>query len=179
MAPEDTTQAPPSGQLGQPGARAYDDQGRVRPADGRFLGDASDDVEPQDLQSIREEEIARGYERLAKQKKDEEDANQAALEATGYVNPTVAPAEALAAQRAAFEKVHGAPGTVGDDGVRLDDSTGSSTGSDGPPAGDKYDAMSYSELQSAASTRDGVKGNLPMDELRAALRADDAARAGN
>jgi hypothetical protein len=168
---EETPQAPPSGELGQPGARAYSDQGNVRPADGRFLGDASDDVPPQDLEAIREEEIARGYERLARQKQAEEEANQERLEATGYVNPTVAESDALVAQRAAFAKVHGEPGSIGNDGKPLTEPD------QGPDAPDRYTAMDYAGLQAEARDRDGVKGNLPMEELRAALRADDADKA--
>lgn len=170
---EETPKAPPSGELGQPGARAYSDQGNVRPADGRFLGDASDDVPPQDLEAIREEELKRGYEALARQKAAEEAENQERLKATGYVNPTVAESEQLVAQRAAFEKVHGEPGSIGDDGKPAQPADS------GPAADlpDRYAAMTYAELQQAAGGRDGVKGNLPMEELRAALRADDAAKA--
>lgn len=39
---------------------------------------------------------------------------------------------------------------------------------------DKYDTMEYKELQAEAKGRENVKGNLPEDELREALRADDA-----
>jgi hypothetical protein len=39
--------------------------------------------------------------------------------------------------------------------------------------GDKYDKIDYKELQKKAGDRENVKGNLPEDELRDAMRADD------
>jgi hypothetical protein len=148
---EEIPKAPPSGKLGQPGARAYDDQGRVRPADGRFLGDASDDVPPQDLQAIREEEIRRGNERLAEQRRREEAENQRRLDESGYVNPTIPPA-------------------VEPSGVDQADD-----GPDGDP--DRYTDMEYADLQKEAKSRDGMSAGGSADELRARLRADDEAKA--
>lgn len=149
MTPEDTT-PPPSGELGQPGARAYSAAGNVRPADGRFLGDADGDVPEQDLQAIREEEIRRGNARLLAQREREEAENQARLEEAGYVNPTL--------------------GAVDDRDAPADTDP---AGSDAPK--DQFADMDYRELQEAAKTRDGVQGNLPAEELRAALRAYDTA----
>lgn len=152
---EETPKAPPSGGLGQPGARAYSSAGNVRPADGRFLGDADGDVPEQDLQAIREEEIRRGVARVARQQAENEAENQKRLEESGYVNPTLntvddrdTPAEAP------------------------DDSPDNKT--EGTVIQDQYTAMEYRELQEAAKDRDGVQGNLPAEELRAALRAYDA-----
>lgn len=150
MTPEDTT-PPPSGELGQPGARAYSSEGNVRPADGRFLGDADGDVPEQDLQSIREEEIRRGEARLLRQREQEEAENQARLDAAGYVNPTL-------------NVVDDRDTPASDDTPAVRDESGA----------DQYDAMTYAELQQVAGGRDGVKGNLPQPELIAALRAYDA-----
>lgn len=44
-------------------------------------------------------------------------------------------------------------------------------------AGDKYDQMDYAALQAEAKDRPDVKGNLPAEQLRAALRADDESKA--
>lgn len=142
MAPEDTQ-----------GARGYDERGNVRPADGRLVVQTEDEQRAQ-----REAEIQAGYEKLLEQRKEEDRKNQEALDASGYVNPTVAPSEHLAAQQAAAEAVAG-QGPAGDD------------------VDDRYTGMDYGQLQAEARDRDGVKGNLPMPELRAALRADDAAKA--
>lgn len=159
MAPDDTPQTPPSGELNQPGARAYNDLGQVRPADGRFLGDNSDDVEPQDLEAIRQRELEVGYERLLAQRKAEEEENQRRLEEAGYKNPTTEKSQFSELANAAAAKAgEQSSETVTDD-----------------PA-DKYSAMDYPALQAEARDRDGVKGNLPADELRAALRADDEAK---
>jgi hypothetical protein len=96
-AAEPKVEAPPSSTENKPNARAYSSSGNVRPADGRFLGDADGDVDAEDLTAQREQEIKDGYARLAEQKQAEEAANQERLESTGYVNPTVAPAEAAKA----------------------------------------------------------------------------------
>lgn len=149
MTPEDTPQAPPSGELGQPGARAYSSAGNVRPADGRFLGDADGDVPEQDLQAIREEEIRRGTARVAAQQKALEEENQKRLEESGYVNPTL-------------------------NAVDDRDTPAESVPDDEDAPKDQYADMDYRELQDAAKTRDGVQGNLPAEELRAALRKYDA-----
>lgn len=145
---DETLKPPPSGELGQPGARAYSSAGNVRPADGRFLGDADGDVPEQDLQAIREEEIRRATARVAAQQKAEEEANQKRLEESGYVNPTL--------------------NTVDD----RDTPAESDEPADDEPA-DRYTGMDYRELQEAAKDRDGVQGNLPAEELRAALRKYD------
>ena len=142
MAPEDTQ-----------GARGYDERGNVRPADGRLIVQTEAEQRAQ-----REAEIQAGSEKLLEQRREEDAKNQEALDASGYVNPTVAPSEHLAAQQAAAAK-------VGDQGPASD-------GVD-----DRYSGMDYAQLQAEARDRDGVKGNLPQDELRAALRADDAAKA--
>lgn len=126
------------------GARAYDERGNVRPADGRIVAQS-----PEEQAAQREAEIKAGYAKLAEQKKREEEANQAALEASGYVNPTVAPSEHAVAQAAGAQ----------------------AAGESAP--GDRYDAMDYPALQAEARDRENVKGNLPAEDLRAALRADD------
>lgn len=86
-------EAPPSGDPGEPGARAYNDLGQVRPADARYLGDASGNVLDADLQAQREKEIEEATARLQQQREEEEKANQERLEAAGYRNPTL-PADA-------------------------------------------------------------------------------------
>lgn len=148
---EDKPAQPPSGELGQPQARAYDAEGNVRPADGRFLGTASDDKAPQDLQAIREKEIQDGYARLAEQKGREEAENQKRLDESGYVNPTVAPSQAAVAQQA------DAP--------------------DNDQTQDRYTDMAYADLQAEAKERDGMSAGGSADDLRDRLRADDAAKA--
>jgi hypothetical protein len=95
--------------------------GSVRPADRRYN---QQKFTAKELHDIREQEIQEGYENLLEQKKAEEEANQAALEASGYVNPT-APVEE-SAQSKAFGKVHGT------DGAPAVDESGPAT--DGAPA---------------------------------------------
>lgn len=136
MAPEDTQ-----------GARGYDERGNVRPADGRLVAQSA-----QEQAAQREAEIQAGYEKLARQRAEEERKNQENLEASGYVNPTTALSEHVIAQQRAAAAV-------------ADDPAGGD--------GDRYDAMDYRALQAEASGRPDVKGNLPEAELREALRADD------
>jgi hypothetical protein len=130
-------------------ARAYDERGNVRPADGRMIVQTAEEQAKQ-----REAEIQAGYAKLEQDKREEDERNQKALEESGYVNPTVAPSEHAEARNAAADAP--APDPASD--------------------GDRYDGMDYRSLQAEAATRDGVQGNLPQDDLRAALRADDASK---
>ena len=74
----------------------------VRPADARYN---QHKYTPEQLREIREQEIAEATEQLLRDRKAEEDKNQEALDASGYVNPTVQPEESPVAK--AFEKVYG------------------------------------------------------------------------
>jgi hypothetical protein len=74
------------------GARAYDADGNVRPADGRWLGDANDDKTPEELAEIREQEIERNRELAEKaaaeqREKDEARAAEAADKAAAEPEP--------------------------------------------------------------------------------------------
>lgn len=84
----------------------------VRPADARYNRVK---FTTEQLAEIREKEIEDATVKQLEQRKAQEEANQKALEESGYVNPTVQPEESPMAR--AFEKVYG----------------GSDTASAGPP----------------------------------------------
>jgi hypothetical protein len=57
----DAKEIPQSSPVDEPvNARAFDADGNVRPADGRWLGDRNDDVPTEQLQAEREKQIADG-----------------------------------------------------------------------------------------------------------------------
>lgn len=155
-------EVPVSDEHGTPYARAYDENGNVRPADGRWLGDANGDVPAAELADLREQELedARVRSEAAFRKQEEE--TQARLEAAGYVNPTTP--EARARDAAGTSAVHRqAPSAT----------PAPSTPQNGTEGGDAIDAryadMEYADMQAEASGIDGIAGNLPKEELRAAL----------
>lgn len=76
MKEDEKVQVPQSDPVDEPvNARAYDADGNVRPADGRWLGDRNDDVPKEQLQAEREQQVAeaeqREYERMRKQNNSE------------------------------------------------------------------------------------------------------------
>lgn len=127
--------------------------GSVRPADARYNRTK---FTSEQLAEIREQEIEDATVALLEQRKAQEEANQKALDASGYVNPTVTPEESPTAR--AFEKVYGAGSSSADDDTADDD----------------YDDLSYADLQSEAKNR-GLNAGGNADELKARLREDDAA----
>jgi predicted metal-dependent TIM-barrel fold hydrolase len=74
----------------------------VRPGDARYNRQK---FTPEQLREIREQEIYDATVALMEQRKAEEEKNQAALDESGYVNPTVQPEESPVAR--AFDQVYG------------------------------------------------------------------------
>lgn len=169
--------------------RQYDDRGNVRPADGRFRGEAVTDAD--ELLKIREREIEQAELALAERRGREEAENQARLERAGGVNTTtpeyleaeqerrnrLAEAARSAAERPVSEPADEPTMALSDmtahpeaDGAPVVDTT-----TDG--GGDGYDAMSYPELQQAAKARDLNAGGSA-DDLKTRLRDADAAGSG-
>ena len=165
MSEQDETtpvEVPVSDEHGTPYARAYDEQGNVRPADGRWLGDANGDVPAEKLADLREQELedARLRSEAAFRKREEE--TQARLDAAGYVNPTTPEARARdAAGTSAVHRQASAP---------TPDAPSPENGAQGLGEIDaRYADMEYADMQAEASGIDGIAGNLPKEELRAAL----------
>lgn len=92
--------------------------GSVRPGDARYnrVKFTTDQ-----LREIREQEIEDATVRLLEQRKAEDAKNQEALEASGYVNPTVVPDSNPTAR--AFDKVYGSDAPAADDKAAAKKST--------------------------------------------------------
>jgi hypothetical protein len=151
---------PVSDEHGTPYARAYDDKGNVRPADGRWLGDANGDVPAADLAQMREDELEDAKIRRQREFEKLEEETQARLDAAGYVNPTTPEARArdAAGLGAAMRQAPAPTPEV-------------STPANG--AQSRWAEAEYSDMQAAAKDIDGIPGNLPKEELRAALEQYD------
>ena len=85
--------------------------GSVRPADARYNRVK---FTPEQLREVREQEIEDATVALLEQRKAEEAKNQEALDASGYVNPTLPPSGDSPTARA-FEKVYGSDAPAADD----------------------------------------------------------------
>lgn len=125
-------------------ARAYDEAGNVRPADARYLPGG--------------EELSENEKRRAEVRAAEIEAGQERLRKqfeqmnADEPNPTVVDREQIEAD---VEDVAAAGDTSGSTPVAFED-------------------MDYRQLQKAAESYPDVPGNLPQDELRAALIAKNA-----
>lgn len=176
--------------------RAYDDQGRVRPADGRFRGEGVTD--PAELAKVREQEIADGVAQLAERKAAEEAANQKRAEDAGWVNTTTP--EYLEQERARMRDARKAAQAKQEQPVRVPEDGDPQQPApapemplsemmqhpeaDGAPVvdttdqddqADQYDGMDFQALREAAKSRDLNAGGTA-DELKARLRDADAGR---
>jgi hypothetical protein len=160
--------------------RAYDDQGRVRPADARWLGDANDDQSAEQMQAAREQQIADNTARRAEQRAAEEKANQERLEQAGYVNVTTPEYQEQERRRLRGERGDGGTPEDGDGGtpeaplsemLEHPEAQGADV-VDTTAGGDVYDEMQFGELQQTAKSR-GLSGAGNADELRARLRESD------
>lgn len=153
-------EVPVSDEHGTQYARAYDDKGNVRPADGRWLGDANGDVPAEELAEMRADELEDAAIRSQRDLAEREAKAAAELEAQGYVNPTTP--EARAQDAAGLNAViRQAPAPTPE----------VSTPENGVQS--RWVEAEYAEMQAAAKDIEGIPGNLPKEELRAALEQYD------
>lgn len=152
--------APVSDEHGTVNARAYDEDGNVRPADGRWLGDANGDVPAEELAEMRADELEDAAINAQRAFEKQEAEAQAKLDAAGYVNPTTPEARArdAAGLGAAMRQAPSA-------------TPGPSTPQNATQG--RWAEAEYADMQAAARDIDGIPGNLPKEELRAALTQYD------
>lgn len=143
---------PQSDEYGTPNAQAWDADGNVRPADGRWLGDANDDLTAEKRLELREKELADADEKLAEKMREQNAGTPPADPSQPGDGPADADQEPVTSDNPA----------IGEEPFVQEPSTA-----------DPYADLSYAELQQAAKARDLNAGGSG-EEIKARLIQADA-----